>query len=72
MADIGKRAHVAVSFIGKIKTALQMIAIIGLVVLPVGFSFWNDLFIFILYLSVFLTIWSMVIYLRAAWDDLVG
>jgi len=72
MAEIGKRAHVAVSLIGKIKTALQMIAMIGLVVLPVGFSFWNDVFIFILYLSVFLTIWSMVIYLRAAWDDLMS
>ena len=71
MAEIGKRAHVAVSSIGKVKTTIQIIAIAGLGTLPLGYYFWNIFFMFLLYMSVFLTIWSMVIYLRAAWDDLI-
>jgi len=68
MAELGQRAKVAVSMIGKIKTAFQMVAIlILLAVIPehnhpmkqVGFT--------CLYIAVALTLWSAFIYLRAAW-----
>ena len=68
MAELGQRAMVAVSMIGKIKTTAQMGAIVILLaVIPehnhpmksVGFA--------LLYIAVFLTLWSAFIYLRAAW-----
>ncbi len=73
MAEVGKRSHVAVSFIGKIKTTAQMIAIPfllwreplwGLPMLHVGEA--------LLYAAAALTLWSMLLYLRAAWPNLVG
>ncbi|HJX17520.1 MAG TPA: CDP-diacylglycerol--glycerol-3-phosphate 3-phosphatidyltransferase [Acidiferrobacterales bacterium] len=71
MAELGERARVAVSFLGKFKTIGQMVAIpfllyreplFGLPVFRVG-----EL---LLYLAAGLTLWSMVIYLRAAWPSL--
>jgi len=68
MAELGKREQVAVSKVGKFKTGMQMGAIgcllfledfIGLPVLRIG-----EL---MLYVAGFLTIWSMTIYLRAAY-----
>ena len=63
MAEIGQRASVAVYFIGKIKTTLQMIAIIVLL------TDIKELYL-IGYLALagaaFLTLWSMILYLRAA------
>lgn len=63
MAEIGQRASVAVSFIGKIKTTLQMVAIIVLladlqVLYTVGYIALAG--------AAFLTLWSMILYLRAA------
>ncbi|RDE24696.1 CDP-diacylglycerol--glycerol-3-phosphate 3-phosphatidyltransferase [Motiliproteus coralliicola] len=70
MAELGKRASVAVSMIGKIKTALQMLSIFVLLLAEphtelayVGLG--------ALYGAAVLTLWSMWIYLRASWDDLV-
>ena len=68
MAEVGQRASVAVSSIGKIKTTLQMTAIIVLlanipVLLPVGFIALAG--------AAALTLWSMVLYLRAAWPYLL-
>ena len=66
-------AAVAVSLIGKFKTAVQMVAIllliydqplIGIPVFTVGFV--------LLYVAALLTLWSMVLYLRAAWPSLLG
>lgn len=69
MAEIGKRTSVAVSYIGKLKTAMQMIAIIILLVgAPGTIISWVG--IAVLYGAVMLTLWSMLIYLAAAWDDL--
>jgi CDP-diacylglycerol---glycerol-3-phosphate 3-phosphatidyltransferase len=71
MAELGERARVAVSLVGKFKTTGQMFAIPFLIYreplwgLPV-FRF-GELF---LYLAAALTLWSMVIYLRAAWPSL--
>jgi len=73
MAELGARAQVAVSEIGKIKTVSQMTAIslmiyrddlLGLPIYTIGYI--------LLYLAVFLTLWSMMVYLRAAWPKLAG
>ncbi len=63
MAELGQRASVAVSYIGKVKTTLQMIAIIVLLAdIPalrwVGFI--------AMVAAAALTLWSMVLYLKAA------
>ncbi len=73
MAEIGARAMVAVSMIGKFKTAVQMVAILlliyaqplwGIPIYTVGFV--------LLYVAATLTLWSMVLYIRAAWPSLLG
>jgi len=72
MAESGKRSRVAVSFVGKFKTTAQMVAIpfllwrepiMGLPILRTGEV--------LLYIAAGLTLWSMLIYLRLAWVDLV-
>ncbi|WP_328186216.1 CDP-diacylglycerol--glycerol-3-phosphate 3-phosphatidyltransferase [Marinobacter sp. OP 3.4] len=69
MAEIGSRASVAVSYIGKIKTTAQMVAIVLLLAVPPGvmISYAGTA---LLYLAAILTFWSMVLYLQAAWSDL--
>jgi CDP-diacylglycerol--glycerol-3-phosphate 3-phosphatidyltransferase len=68
MSEVGERARVAVSGIGKLKTIFQMIAIScllyedDLLMLPIALL--GELQ---LYLAAGLTLWSMWIYLRAAW-----
>lgn len=70
MAELGKRASIAVSYIGKIKTAVQMIAIILLLAFhSVSFSL-EMLGVVLLYLAAILTIWSMIVYLKIAWLEL--
>lgn len=69
MAEVGSRASVAVSYIGKIKTTAQMVSIITLLAFPPGVAgAW--LGTGLLYLAAVLTLWSMFLYLRAAWPDL--
>ncbi|USE39717.1 CDP-diacylglycerol--glycerol-3-phosphate 3-phosphatidyltransferase [Endozoicomonas sp. SCSIO W0465] len=71
MAELGKRTSVAVSMIGKAKTMAQMTAITLLLLSPVPIDSWiGFLGILLLYLSAILTLWSMYIYLQAAWPDL--
>ena len=69
MAELGKRTSVAVSYIGKLKTTLQMIAITVLLLGMPGtqLALWG---IACLYIAAVLTLWSMFIYLKAAWSDL--
>ena len=67
MAELGARTSVAVSTVGKYKTAFQMIAITAFllnipVLMPLAYG--------LLYLAVMLTLWSMLIYLKAAWPYL--
>ena len=71
MAELGERTQVAVSMIGKIKTTFQMTAIIMLLYRDnlLGIPIYT-LGIILLYLAVVLTLWSMLIYLRAAWPSL--
>ncbi|MDH5485821.1 MAG: CDP-diacylglycerol--glycerol-3-phosphate 3-phosphatidyltransferase [Gammaproteobacteria bacterium] len=73
MANIGDTTKVAVSMIGKIKTSAQMLAI--------GFLlYYNSIGDFpvaligylLLYTAAILTLWSMFIYLQAAWPSLTN
>ncbi len=68
MAELGQRTSVAVSYIGKVKTTLQMIAVIGLLAVnPARDADWLlGLCYLMLYSAAVLTLWSMVAYLRAA------
>ncbi|HVE44109.1 MAG TPA: CDP-diacylglycerol--glycerol-3-phosphate 3-phosphatidyltransferase [Gammaproteobacteria bacterium] len=71
MAEVGKRAHVAVSSIGKIKTGVQMSALIILLYCSQSTSVYFVVVGYVLlYLAAVLTIWSMCIYLKAAWVQL--
>ena len=72
MAELGKRASVAVSYIGKVKTTLQLIAIslliyneplFGLPIFKLGEV--------LLYIAALLTLYSMFVYLKAAWPVLI-
>ena len=73
MATIGERANVKVDITGKIKTTLQMFGIAFMV-------YRNDLFgipiytigFVLLVLAAIMTIWSMVVYLRAAWPFMMA
>ena len=67
MAEVGRRTHLAVNWLGKLKTVLHMAAIIlmlykgslyGIQTYPVGVA--------IFYLSAVITLWSMVHYLSIA------
>ncbi|TKB57390.1 CDP-diacylglycerol--glycerol-3-phosphate 3-phosphatidyltransferase [Ferrimonas aestuarii] len=70
MAELGKRGSVAVSWIGKVKTAAQMAAITGLIT---HYNEWViDLSMVMLYVATVLTLWSMMVYIKAAWSDLIG
>ena len=68
MAELGQRTSVAVNWIGKLKTVFQMIAIgmmiwqkdtWGLPIYWIGFG--------LLLIAAVLTVWSMAMYVRAAW-----
>lgn len=68
MAELGSRTSVAVNKIGKWKTGFQMTAI--------GMLLWSSPFLglpifeiglVLLWVAAALTIWSMLVYLRAAW-----
>ncbi len=71
MAEVGERARVAVSAVGKFKTAAQMVAIflmiyhdplLGAPSYTIGYV--------LLYVAVILTLWSMFMYVRGAWPTL--
>lgn len=73
MAELGKRASVAVSFIGKVKTTMQMLAIIVLLAFdPALYPSWSLIGYVLLYIAAGLTLWSMVLYLKAAWAELMA
>lgn len=70
MAELGARAHVAVSSIGKWKTAAQMLALVILLANPPLMTFWVLVGYILLIVSAALTLWSMLNYLMAAWPHL--
>lgn len=69
MAEVGSNASVAVNMIGKVKTTMQMIAIIVLLSQAPGTTL-STIGIVVLQVAAVLTLWSMIVYLRAAWSDL--
>ncbi|MDX1805113.1 MAG: CDP-diacylglycerol--glycerol-3-phosphate 3-phosphatidyltransferase [Alcanivorax sp.] len=79
MAELGKRARVAVSQLGKVKTVAQMTAITLLLAQKPGFDAHGDIIMTpwlwlsyaLLYVATGLTLWSMASYLRAAAPELL-
>ncbi|SBS26719.1 CDP-diacylglycerol--glycerol-3-phosphate 3-phosphatidyltransferase [Marinomonas aquimarina] len=71
MAEMGKRASVAVSFVGKIKTTMQMVAIF-ILLSNAPDTGWAAFGLFVLVIAALLTLWSMYIYLKAAWPELTS
>jgi len=69
MAQAGARVQVAVSKIAKVKTAVQMIAILLLIGLERGSTLYGVALV-LLHLAALLTLWTMTLYLRAAWPNL--
>ena len=71
MANVGESTKVAVSIIGKFKTTAQMIAI-GFLLFekPIGDFPTLQIGYILLYLAALLTLWSMLLYLQAAWPSL--
>jgi len=73
MAEIGARTKVAVSIVGKVKTTLQMISILLLLYkVPLGPFPTHTAGVILLYIAAILTLWSMFVYLKAAWPILSG
>ncbi|MDY6945070.1 MAG: CDP-diacylglycerol--glycerol-3-phosphate 3-phosphatidyltransferase [Pseudomonadota bacterium] len=72
MAEMGARGKVAVSGMGKLKTIFQMT---GLSMMLFRDDVWFipafELGLYCLVAAAALTLWSMVVYLRAAWPDLM-
>ncbi len=68
MAELGARTSIAVSWIGKLKTGFQMTAI-GIMIWQIktfGLP-WYEIGYGLLFIAAALTLWSMLIYLKAAW-----
>lgn len=70
MAELSKRAEVAVNWVGKWKTTFQMFAIGGLIWRQAEWMIYAATTL--LYVAVLLTLISMFEYLKAAWKDLVA
>jgi CDP-diacylglycerol--glycerol-3-phosphate 3-phosphatidyltransferase/cardiolipin synthase len=72
MAELGARAKVAVSGLGKVKTTAQMIALILMIARESWFSLpAYEIGVCALYVAAVLTLWSMLLYLKAAWPMLM-
>jgi len=68
MATKGKRATVAVAFSGKLKTTVQMVAIIAMLLASDDYPFWIlQLGYAGTYLAAGLSLWSMGLYFQKAW-----
>ncbi len=68
MAELGAHATVAVNWVGKVKTSAQLLALL-LLIYQQPFAGVSSIGpgVVLLYIAAALTLWSMVIYLRAAW-----
>ncbi len=71
MAELGGSASVAVSLVGKLKTITQMLVVLLLLFhAPIGPFPTFQAGVVLLYISAALTLWSMAVYLHAAWPRL--
>lgn len=73
MATVGERGNVKVGMAGKVKTAFQMFGIAFMVYKnPMfGIDMYTAGFV-LLVIAAGLTIWSMIIYLKAAWPSMIS
>jgi CDP-diacylglycerol--glycerol-3-phosphate 3-phosphatidyltransferase len=71
MAEWGKRASIAVGKLGKIKTVLQMIALILLLAFHPSTTLMGVLGVILLYIAALMTIWSMAVYMRIAYQEMM-
>jgi len=70
MAEIGKNSKVNVTLVAKVKTGVQMAALIILLLYrPGSWPVFGVTGLILLYVAAALTLWSMFIYLRAAWPE---
>ena len=69
MAHIGRSKSVAVNILGKVKTVAQLIAIPFLLYNGVLFGMFHTNWVgrILIWIAAFITLWSMVVYLKAAW-----
>jgi CDP-diacylglycerol--glycerol-3-phosphate 3-phosphatidyltransferase/cardiolipin synthase len=73
MAAIGASKSVAVSFLGKLKTTAQMVAIPLLLYHdPLGPLDAQLAGTWLIYVAAVLTLWSMAYYMRMAWPEIVA
>lgn len=72
MAEVGSRASVTVSYIGKVKTAVQMMALILLIMYHPAHTTLGAIGFVLLYIAAILTLWSMFVYLKIAWPELMS
>jgi len=71
MAELGKSAGLKVTMVAKIKTTVQMIALLCLVIYQPGGSVWLLILgTTLIYVAVALTLWSMGEYIKIAMPDL--
>lgn len=67
MAELGQRSTVRVAMVGKLKTAAQMLSITFLLYGKVPETLVYKAGVVLLYIATAMTLWSMIVYLRAAW-----
>ena len=69
MAHIGRSKSVAVNILGKVKTVAQLIAIPFLLYNGVLFGMFHTNWVgrILIWIAAFITLWSMAVYLKAAW-----
>ncbi len=84
MSEINRRGDVKVSWVGKLKTGLQFTSILLLLAnkapergefftdFPDLYSLWLLLAYSLIYAAAALTLWSMILYIRAAWPSLTS
>lgn len=73
MAEVGATRKVAVNYIGKVKTTAQMLALLLLLYREPLFGIdMAEAGFYLLYVAALLTLWSMTVYLMAAWPVLNG
>ncbi len=71
MAEMGASRHVAVTYLGKVKTTVQMLAIgFMLFQYPLGPLPVYEIGVVLMFMAAGLTLWSMFLYLVAAWPEL--
>ena len=71
MAELNRSGRIHVTWLGRVKTTFQMIAIAVLLANPPLFDRpWVIIGYTLLYVAAVMTLWSMVLYMQAAWPAL--